>query len=246
MPTPSATTLTMGSNTANASTYTTAAVAGAANTLVLLAFENHGSTQRSVSSVVGGGASAGWTSVRSINFNPVATPGDEVDVWRYLSSSPAAASVITIALSGTASDGQWVVTQFSNVSTAGTNGANAVVQSVSSRADTVSRLTCILASFASTVNVPFAAMSFATTANNTINPGANFKELGEANSGEFAGIESEWSTAQNTSVDAALTAGSRNAAGIALEIAGSNPAGAAALGGYYYQGYYSKMVIGAR
>ena len=246
MPTPSATTLTMGSSTANSGTYATASVAGAANTLVLLAFQNHGSTQRSVSSVVGGGASAGWTSVRSINYNSIAAPADEVDVWRYLTATPAAASAITITLSGTASDGQWVVTQFSNVSRAGTNGANAVVQSVSSRADTASRLTCILASFTSTVNVPWGSISFSTTAANTINPGANFKELGEANSGEFSGIESEWSTVQNTSVDAALTAGSRNAGGIAIEVAGDNPAAAGGTGGYYYQAYYSKMVIGAR
>ena len=240
----SATTLAMGSNTANASAYTTASVAGATNTLVLLAFQNHGATQRSVSSVVGGGASAGWTSVKSINYNVVATPLDEVDVWRYLSSSPAAASVITVTLSGSASNGQWVVAQFSGVSTAGTNGANAVVQSVSSQADAVSILTCILASFTSTVNVPYGAISFSTTVLGTINPGSNFKELGEANATEHSGIESEWSSVITTKVDAALTAGTRSAGGIALEIAGDNPAVAATAFPYYYSGYYSRTVMG--
>lgn len=244
MPTPSATTLAMGGNTANASTYTTASVAGAANTLVLLAFANHATTQRSVSSVVGGGASAGWTSVKSINYATIASPLEEIDVWRYLTASPAAASVITITLSGTASNGQWVVTQFSNVSTAGTNGANAVVQSVTSRADTASRLTAILASYASTVNVPFGSFSFATTIANTINPGANFKELGEAGTSEHLQVESEWSTVQNTLVDAALTAGSRNVGGIALEVAGDNAAVAGGTASPYYSMYYSKLAIG--
>jgi hypothetical protein len=242
MPTPSATTLSIGSSIANASTYATASVAGAANSLVLLAFANHATTQRSVSSVVGGGASAGWTSVRSINFSTIAAPLEEIDVWRYLTAAPAAASPITITLSGTASNGQWIITQFSNVSTAGTNGANAVAQSVSSRVDTASALTCILASFTSAVNVPFGSFSFSTTANNVITPGANFSELGETTSTEHCDVQSEWSTAQNTSVDAKLTAGTRNSGGIALEIVGNNAAAGGGARSEYYSHYYHRMI----
>lgn len=243
MPSPSATTLSVGSSTANASTYVTGSFAGAANALVLLACSGHGTTLRSVSSIVGGGASAGWTSVDSATYNTLASPGDRVSVWRYLSSSPAAASVATITLSGTNSQLQWIVTQFSNVTVSGTNGSGAVVQSVSTRADTVSALTIPMTSFASTVNAGFGAFSFVTTLLNSVTPGANFLELYEATATETGDIQSEWTSVNVTSIDAKLTAGTKNGAAIGLEIAGSNPPPAGGATSPYYSHYYRRMVV---
>jgi hypothetical protein len=242
MPNPSATTLSVGSSAANASTYVTGSFAGAANTLVLLACSGHGTTLRSVSSIVGGGASAGWTSVDSATYNTVASPLDRISIWRYLSSSPAAASVATITLTGTNSQLQWIVTQYSNVSTTGTNGAGAIQQSVRSTADTVSAITIPMTSFISTANGAFGGFSFLTTFTSLgVTPGANFKALAETSAGEIADIYSCWTSVNVTNIDSKLTAGTKNAAGIGLEIVGSNPA-VAAKGGYYHH-YYRQMVV---
>ena len=226
MPVPSATNLSTFSKTANASSYTFSTTLPAANALALAWLEHHGSALQSITSIVGGGAQNGWTSIISVTFNPVATPLDRVEVWRSLSATPTSASVVTVTLSGTVSDLQGGITQFSNVSTTGTNGANAVAQSVSSRADTVSVLTCTLAAFGNANNVPYGSFSWATINQNRINPGASFVELGEANSGEFSGVNSQWTSANTQKVPATLTAGTRNAAGVALEIVGDIDASA--------------------
>lgn len=242
MPNPSAVVLSSGSSTANSGTYVTASFAGAANTLVLLTCSGHGTTLRSVSSVVGGGASAGWTSVDSATFNTVASPLDRVSIWRYLSATPAAASVATITLSGTNSQLQWIVTQFSNVSTTGSNGAGAIQQSVRSTADTVSAITIPMTSFVSTANGAFGGYSFITTTVNQITPGAGFLELNEVTATEIGDVQSEWTSVNVTKIDAKLAAGTKNAGGIGLEIVGSNPAVAGATSPYYSH-HYLRMVI---
>ena len=241
MPTPSATLLSQFSKTANASSYTFGPVSPAANSLALAWLEHHGSTLRSISSIVGGSAQNGWTSVISVTFNTTATPLDRVEIWRALSAIPTADSVVTVTLSGAVSNLQGGVVAFSDVSTAGTNGANAVVQSVSSREDAVSILTCTLASFASTVNVPFGSFSWDTIRVNAIAPGASYLELGEAGAGEFSEINSQWTSFNTQTVVATLTAGTRDVAGVALEIAGENAAGAAAPSPYY-SNYYTRLV----
>lgn len=243
MPNPSATTLSVGTNTTNGSTYVTSSFAGAANTLVLLTCSGHATTLRSVSSVVGGGASAGWTSVDSATFNTVASPLDRVSIWRYLTATPAAASVATITLSGTGSQLQWIVTQFSNVSTTGTNGAGAIQQSVRSNADTVSAITIPMTSFASTANGAFGGFSFLTTQNNVVTPGANFLELYEATAAENGDVQSEWTSVNVTQIDARAGTPTKNSAGIGLEIVGSNPAVAGA-NSPYYSHHYRRVVLG--
>jgi hypothetical protein len=229
------------SNTANASSYTFSTTLASANSLNLAWFEHHGTTLRSISSLVGGGASAGWVSVISVTFNTAASPGDRVEVWRSLSATPTSDSVVTVTLSGTVSDLQGGINEFRGVDATGTNGSNAVRQSVSSNGDTVSILTCTLASFSSTVNAPAGFFSWATTVVTGINPGASFVELGEAGSLEFSEIESNWTSANTQKVPATLTAGTRNAAGIAVEVGFPAPAGVGL--SPYYSGYYRRMVV---
>jgi hypothetical protein len=239
MPTPSAATLSVFSSIANASSYTFSTTLPAANRLVLANFEHHGTTLRSITSVVGGGAQNGWTSVISVTFNTVASPGDRLECWRSLSASPTGDSVVTVTTSGTVSNLQGVLTEFSNVTTTGTNGANAVVQSLSSNANTVSVLTVTLASFASTVNVPYGQFAIDQTSLG-ITPGGSYQELMEATATEHCTTQSEWTSFNTQKVVATWAA--HDAGAIGIEVAGNNPAAGGAASNEYYSHYYHRMI----
>jgi hypothetical protein len=240
MPTPSAATLSVFSSTANGSSYTFSTTLPAANRLVLANFEHHGTVLRSITSVVGGGAQNGWTSVISVTFNTVASPLDRLECWRSLSAAPTSSSVVTVTTSGTVSNLQGILTEFSNVTTTGTNGADAVKQSLSSNADAVSVLTVTLASFNSTVNVPYGQFAIDLTSLG-ITPGGDYKELMETTAAEHSTTQSEWTSFNTQKVVATWAA--HDAAAIGIEVAGDNAA-AAGGGQHYYHHYYSRVVTG--
>ena len=117
-----ATALTAGGSTIGASTYDTASLTPSANKLVLIAIARGSGTQ-AISSVASDGLT--WVEVANFTFSA----GYEVAVYRAMGASPGT-DTITITFAAGVNGVAWVVAEFGGVNTGGTNGSEAVVQSV--------------------------------------------------------------------------------------------------------------------
>ncbi|HMA43087.1 MAG TPA: hypothetical protein VKO86_03675, partial [Gemmatimonadales bacterium] len=173
--------LTSGHDPTNTSTYTTAAIAPAANALVTVAVLTHQSSAAAPSPTLTGGGMAGWTVVASVAYNG-ATPLDRLTIYRAMSSSPGSGP-ITITSSVTVSNCQWIVSQWSGVDQSGTNGSGAIVQTASATGSAVTSLTAALAAFASSSDVAYGAFG-AASATAVISAGSGFTTIDQQPSGE--------------------------------------------------------------
>jgi hypothetical protein len=211
--------LTAGNNTANQAVYTTASIAPAQNTLVTIAVLGHRQTSGALASpIISGGGMSAWTVVATIDFDTMATTTHKrLTVYRAMSAAPPGSGPISITWSANVSNCQWIVSQWGGVATTGVNGADAIVQTTSSRADAVLGLAGTLAPFGSANNVAFAIVS-AAISTLSVNPGAGFTEISEQASAESqrGTLEAEWSL-NHTTVDASW-ATALNAALLAMEI----------------------------
>jgi len=105
---------------------------------------------------------------------------------------------ITITFSGNVSNCQWIVSQWDGVETGGVNGAGAIVQTGSNRADAVNGLTVTLGTFGNANNVAYGV--FGVNKNvPAITPGAGFTKIDEQSSGESTpgDLLAEWMTNNN-------------------------------------------------
>ncbi|HEY6110764.1 MAG TPA: Ig-like domain-containing protein, partial [Gemmatimonadales bacterium] len=118
--------LTSGGNGVNQAVYTTASIAPAANALVTVAVLGRNGSGAATPTIAGGGMST-WTQVASVDFNTTTTPLSRLTVFRAMSASPGSGPV-TITYSGSQSNAQWVVTQWTGVDQTGNNGAGAIGQ----------------------------------------------------------------------------------------------------------------------
>jgi hypothetical protein len=207
--------LTAANDPANKNIYTTASIAPAPNTLVTIALLSHRVTGV-ISPTVSGGGMASWTLVTSVDFDPLSLPGRRLSIYRALSPSPGSGP-ITFNFSNALRNLEWIVSQWDGVETSGVNGAGAIVQSGSNRADAVSGLSVSLAPFGNPNNVAYGAFGVNSEVL-TITPGTGFLEIAEQPANEFKGgdLQAERAVDRST-IDATWTTTLRGGA-LGIEI----------------------------
>jgi uncharacterized protein YjdB/PKD repeat protein len=190
--------LTFGNNTVNQRVYTTASIAPAPNALILLAVMGHRSYGANPSPIVTGGGMTAWEEIATITFDPLGSPLKRVTLYRAMSASPGSGP-ITISFANAVSNAQWIVSQWEGVDVSGTNGAGAIVQSGSARADGASGLAVTLAAFESTSNAAYGVFGVRSSVV-AVTPGGGFVEIAEVASDESppSDLQAEWATNINT------------------------------------------------
>jgi hypothetical protein len=189
--------LTSGNILTNQNVYTTAAIAPAPNTLVTIALLSHRSTA-TISPTVSGGGMASWTLVASVDFDTLNLPHRRLSIYRAMSASPGSGP-LTFSYSSQVSNVEWIVSQWAGVETSGVNGAGAIVQSGSNRADAGNGLSVSLAAFGNAANVALGAFGVNSQVL-AVTPGSGFTEINEqpANEGTRGDLQTQWAVDRNT------------------------------------------------
>jgi hypothetical protein len=209
--------VTKGTDSADATSYTTASVSPTANRLQLLAVGNTKATLADTPTVTG--CSLTWVQVP----NGTGTYGTDgirrLTVFRALSATPGSACTLTIDFgANTQTGGSWHWNEFV-VQDTSSNGANAIVQSVLGSEANASSGSVTLGALGAADNASFGC--FGIRANTTWTAGTNFTELSTeaAHGTPIHTIGCEWRQTHGgfTTVDASFGATAENR-GIALEI----------------------------
>ncbi|MGH3998083.1 MAG: Ig-like domain-containing protein, partial [Pseudonocardiaceae bacterium] len=207
--------LTSGTNPVNQKVYTTASISLAPNALITVAVLGHRSSGASASPTLTGGGMSAWTEVATVTFDPLGAPLKRMTLYRAMSTSPGSGP-ITITFPSTVSHSQWIVSQWEGVETSGANGAGAIVQTGSNRADGVNGLAVALAPFESANNVAYGIFGVKRNVL-AVTPGPGFTEIAEQPSGEGtpSDLQAEWAPSYNT-IDASWA--NLNGAALGAEI----------------------------
>ena len=197
-----------------ASSYTTASISPTANRLVVLTVFNEKTNPTTVPTVTGAGMT--WTNFFSRESASKNTK--RVTMFRALSTSPGSGA-LTIDFGGTnqAVCG-WNITEFDGIDTSGSNGANAIVQSVGNDNNTAGNtgLTVTLAAFSSSSNATHGVVAWGS--GTAITQGSGFTELGEVQAGPE--YQSQWRNDNDTTVDWTWASNTDSSIGAAIEIKG--------------------------
>lgn len=199
----------------NVASQATASITPTANNLVLISITSrHGSADPAQPTVTG--CNLTWVQVNTISFDRTGSQ-KRITVLRALGASPSS-QALTIDFGGqTQTNVSWTVDQFSGTDITGANGANAIVQSTTSwnNGTAGSSLTVTLAAFTNTANGTFGAFGLDTNTGHTV--GGGFASVGYGqDAADSTSAESEFKTANDTSVDYSCT--SALMGGIAIEI----------------------------
>ncbi len=208
--------LTAGNDPANVGVYNTASISPAANALVTIAVVGHRSSAAAASPTVTGGGMSSWVEVATVTFSTVATPLKRMSIFRAMSASPGSGP-ITITFPATESNASWIVSQWTGVSTTGTNGSGAIAQALTNQADGVTSIGATLAALGSPNNVAYGVVGTSGTAIG-INPGAGFTEISEQKPNESPNGILEALFAANQTTPSASWTGAFSAAILAIEI----------------------------
>ena len=208
--------LAAGTNPVNQQVYTTAVIAPAPNTLVLVAVLGRMPTGASPSPTLSGGGMTSWTEVATVTFDLIGAPTRRLTIYRAMSGAPGSGP-LTITFAATQGNAQWIVSQWDGVEITGVGGAGAIVQTGVAQGDAVNGLTVPLAAFGHANNVAYGA--FGVTKNVTaVTPGVGFTEISEQPSGESTpgDLEAEWAT-NLSAIIASWTSLSAGAVGIEIK-----------------------------
>ena len=216
--------LTSGNNTVNQRIYTTASITPAPNALITVAVMGHNSTSAVASPTLSGGGMTAWTEVATITFDAVATPHKRLTIYRAMSPAPGSGP-LTITWASSQSHCQWIVSQWTGVEASGVNGAGAVGQTGSTRADAATGLTVTLGAPGDAANVDYGVFGVNKNAV-AVTPGSGFTEIAEQPSAEspLSDLEAEWATNDNT-IDASWASGNGAALGVEIKAAGAGSGG---------------------
>ncbi len=201
------------------STAVTASISPAPNALILLTVtaRTNISVDTNQPTVTGNGLT--WVLVNDILFDTTSSSRKRVSVFRAMGSAPTTGSA-TIDYGGQAQTNiNYSVDQFKGVNTKGTNGSEAIVQSVVAKDEsaTTNTITATLGAFSSPNNATFGG--FGTDgggAGSTV--GSGFTALGSVQTANVLYLLSEWNPGNDTTVDASWT-GNRMMGVVAMEIA---------------------------
>ena len=212
-----ATLLTSGSSTTDSTTFTTASISPTANRLVVIKVGSGdaGSAAVAPTSVVGAGLT-----FASINDQTVNNGFSRVAVWRALSASPGSGA-LTITFSATMESCVWIVEEYADVDTGGTNGSAAIVQSAKASGIGTTSGSVTLAAFGDAVNNAVSS-AWHHSNNFVVTPEAGYTEITELNEPSWtAQLESSWKIGEDTTVTASWSAIS-SWGGICFEIKASS------------------------
>jgi hypothetical protein len=188
----------------------------------------HNSTAAVASPTLSGGGMTAWTEVATISFDAVATPHKRLTIYRAMSAAPGSGP-LTITWSSSQSHCQWIVSQWDGVDLAGVNGAGAIGQTGSTRADAANGLAVTLAAFGNANNVAYGVFGVRQNAL-AVTPGPGFTEIAEQPSGEspLSDLEAEWAINDNR-IDASWA--NLNGAALGVEIKAADGGGGGGGGG---------------
>lgn len=205
--------LTSGNSTVDATSYATASISPTKNRLLLAAVYNRITAgTANVPTLTGNGLT--WVQVAFIR-----NLGNARCLSLFRAMGNPTNGAVTIDMAGqTQLHCMWSICEFDSVDTTGANGANAIVQAVSSNdADAITTsFTVTLAAFASTLNAAYGAFFHANDELST--PGSGFVEIHDTQQSENGvNLMTEYQLANDTSVDASWATASIHL-GIAVEI----------------------------
>lgn len=163
--------LTSGSDTADATSFNTASITPTANVLQLLAVTSRTATADIVVPTASGN-SLTWVEV---DRAPVSGNNRSVTVFRSMGASPASGAVNVSFGGQTQTSAIWSVVECSGVDTSGTNGSGAVVQFANQDPVSATSYTNTLSAFGSSNNAGYGAAMH--IANEATTPGASWTEL---------------------------------------------------------------------
>lgn len=218
--------LTTAGNAGSGTSYSTASISPTANALVLVA----------VTHTIGTGAVPNQASISGagLTFDHVvsgASANVRTSVFRALSATPSSGA-LTISFSGQSQDRCiWSVSEFTGIDTGGTNGADAIVQSVTDATTSTSGL-ITLAAFSSSSNATYGM--FRLGSNTAFTAGTGFTLLGQATTSTNMSLMSEWRSDNDTTVTANWDSASRNYRGIGVEIKAAGGVSSTDVGGYIF------------
>lgn len=212
MPVSAPTLLTSGFSNANATSYTTASITPSADKLVLCLISSKDSDPP-VPTVTGNGLS--WDAVvSSVAF----ANGRKVFLFRAMGAAPSSGAVtIDFGAGNTQVRCSWIICEFGDVDTGGTNGSDAIVQSASDTSGAAASFSVPLAVFQDATNNA-AYGGFCIGAAQAITEETGYTEIADvSHGGEAQALQAESKTGEDTSVSAST---SPNAAwgGVAVEI----------------------------
>ena len=216
--------LTAGNNTVNQKVYTTPSIAPASNALITVAVMGHNSTSATASPTLSGGGMTTWTVVGTVTFDAVATPHKRLTIYRAMSATPGSGP-LTITWSGSQSNCQWIVSQWTGVDGSGLNGAGAIGQTAATSGDAGNGLLVTVGAFGNAANVGYGV--FGVTKNAlAVTPGSGFTEIAQQPSGESpqTDLAAEWAPNDN-SIDASWAALNGGALGVEIKADASGGGG---------------------
>ena len=216
-----ATQLTSGGSDTNTESYTTASISPSGNKLIIVAVY----TRRTAGSTAPTLTGNGLTYVNFVSETESTGTILRMTLYRAMGASPSAGAITIDFGADTMEHCEWIVTEFDNVDTGGTNGSAAIVQSLGGRDEgTNTGLTITLAAFGDASNAAYGAVR----AGNAITPGTDFIELAEVTAAtEAPNVQAEWKDVADTTVDWSWASTGSFAIGAAIEIkagAASGPA----------------------
>ena len=173
-----------------------------------------------VTSVTGAGLT--WEEVEELPMDTIAGPRQVFACFRALGPG-ATPGALTITFDGSCALGQWIIVEFDNIDTSGTNGSGAIVQSATNRSDSASTLAATLAAFGSSANATVGGFGCGAGGTPTWTPGAGFTEIAESTGSDRVSMV-QFRNDPDTSVGATLDTTS-DIAVIALEIKSATPGG---------------------
>lgn len=213
--------LTSGGDADGTSSSTTASVSPSANKLELITVTSRTniSANPNIPTLTGNGLT--WEQVNTVLWDTAGGSRKRVTMFRAMGALPSSGT-ITIDFDGQAQTHvAWVLDEFTNMDTTGTDGSGAIVQSAVN-ADTTggaTSLTVTLGAFSSANNATYGGF---TEGNNVeLTPGTNFSGIGYGTSGVVT-VTTIFYDANDTTVDASEALPSE-LGGIAVEIKDATP-----------------------
>lgn len=162
--------------------YTTASINPTANKLVVcmvMAADQGFSGTVHVDSVTGAGLT--WVEMVDLNFDTIASERRCLAIYRALGPAPSAGA-LTITLDSPGTACRWIIVEFDNIDTSGTNGSGAIVQSATNRADSGTSITATLGAFSGISNATIGCFGSGSVATN-LTEGSGFTKISEVDLG---------------------------------------------------------------
>ena len=189
--------------------YVTGLITPTANRLVL-AWVSQSAASAPASPTLDGNALT-WVEVAT-----VVNGSRRFTLFRAMGAVPVLGAVTITGDGSTITMCGWSISEFAGVSTGGTNGSSALIQSVTNTASGAASLTVTLGAFAGVGNATVGG--FMHSANSSITEGSGFTILGQAaGASPNTTVGSEFLATDDTSVDASAPT-TPNWSGIAAEI----------------------------